>query len=44
MNGLPEGYGEYWWQDSSSYIGDFKQGLRSGYGVWKASSSRLENY
>lgn len=34
MNGLPEGFGEYTWGDGSNYKGDFKQGLRSGYGLW----------
>ena len=31
---MPEGFGEYLWKDKSYYKGDFKQGLRSGYGFW----------
>lgn len=34
MNGLPEGFGIYIWNDGSKYEGDFKQGLRSGKGIW----------
>lgn len=38
MNGLPDGYGEYLWADGSSYKGDFKQGLRNGFGIWKKNN------
>lgn len=35
MNGLPDGYGEYTWANKSNYKGEFKQGVRSGTGIWK---------
>lgn len=41
---MPEGAGEYQWEDGSSFKGDFKQGQRNGYGVWKANNGRLEAY
>ncbi len=41
---MPEGFGEYIWADSSAYKGDFKQGQRSGYGVWQANKNRIEGY
>jgi hypothetical protein len=41
---MPEGFGEYRWADGSNYKGDFKQGDRSGYGVWLAHRDRIENY
>jgi hypothetical protein len=37
MNNFPEGYGEYVWSDGSNYKGDFKQGLRNGFGIWRRS-------
>lgn len=35
VNGVAEGYGEYQWADGSAYKGDFKHGVRHGYGIWK---------
>lgn len=32
---MAEGYGEYFWADGSFYKGDFKQGVRHGYGIWQ---------
>lgn len=36
INGLPQGYGEYFWADGAMFKGDFKQGARNGYGLWKS--------
>jgi hypothetical protein len=36
---MPEGYGEYIWECGNTYKGDFKQGLRNGYGVWQVGKS-----
>ena len=44
MNGLPEGYGEYSWNDGSHYKGDFKQGSRNGYGIWQDPKNTGEVY
>ena len=32
--GKPSGYGEYFWFDGSSYKGEFKDALRSGFGIY----------
>lgn len=32
---MADGYGEYYWSDGSVYKGDFKQGVRHGYGIWE---------
>lgn len=40
MNGLPEGTGIYLWNDGSKYEGDFKQGLRSGQGIWISADEK----
>ena len=40
MNGLAEGYGEYFWDDGCFYRGDFKQGYRNGYGMWKSKNGK----
>ena len=33
----------YIWNDGSKYEGDFKQGLRSGHGIW-ISSDGMDEY
>lgn len=38
---MAEGFGEYTWQDGSTFKGDFKQGLINGYGLWQANRNRL---
>lgn len=35
VNSVADGYGEYYWSDKSVYKGDFKQGVRHGYGIWQ---------
>jgi hypothetical protein len=35
LNGKFHGQGEYVWADGSFYKGDFKEGLKDGYGVLK---------
>lgn len=35
MSGIPKGYGEYVWIDGKVFEGDFKNGFRHGYGMWK---------
>jgi hypothetical protein len=34
LNGVAEGYGEYFWADGSIYKGDFKHSVRHGFGIW----------
>lgn len=32
-----EGQGKYTWKNGSFYIGQFSNGYRQGYGVWRSS-------
>jgi hypothetical protein len=32
--GIPEGYGEYYWESGAFYRGDFLSGMRHGKGKW----------
>ena len=34
MNGKPEGYGLYVWNNGESYEGDWVNGLKHGKGTW----------
>ena len=33
LNDLKHGHGTYHWSDGGSYLGDFENGLRHGFGV-----------
>jgi len=44
MNGKPEGYGEYYWSNGSSFKGNFQNGLRHGFGTWKKSDDKSDFY
>ena len=33
--GKPEGFGQYKWENSSNYTGEFLNGLKHGHGKWK---------
>lgn len=37
MRGKPDGHGQYTWHNGSSYVGQFKDGLKHGKGKWKKS-------
>ena len=42
MNGVADGYGEYHWSDGSRYKGDFKNGVRHGYGIWEDDNEQYK--
>ena len=44
MNSVADGYGEYYWTDGSVYKGDFKQGVRHGYGIWKDENETFKGH
>jgi hypothetical protein len=41
-NGKPEGSGTYAWNNGSIYKGEFKNGLRFGFGVWQYGAEKYE--
>lgn len=44
MNEKFEGQGKYTWKDGSFYVGEFVNGLRHGYGVWRSSEVGGDTY
>ena len=41
--GKPNGYGQYKWKNGSSYIGEFQNGLKFGFGKYRKSKANQTN-
>jgi hypothetical protein len=42
VNGKPEGFGEYHWENNTHFKGMFKNGLRHGMGFWERGQEVYE--
>lgn len=44
LMGKFHGKGRYYWSNDSVYEGEFKNGMRNGYGVWRSQNNLGDIY